>query len=310
MRPEICQLWIISGYETVLTPSYTNAILDFHKPGKSIFAWGDNVPLYGDANFVLEILFSADLKMLGNSEGQKTISECKSFYSDSSTEVFENVTSPNEISELAKGLTIVIDKHQNMGFIPHMITTGIAHLYEGHTVATFDSMHLCLKLGFLPVIFGSDKRLITIARNAEPGRGAVIADGAFTRLFVSVDEAGTIRFIINASCWLALESISEFEDDPNVPTNEEEEEGEEAFELPYDLENCFEGGQCSILFTEAIPSFVSIQELADPDSNTTDYILNDPLSAGDQNVHVLGRFLYGEAASKVVMGLERSILTY
>ena len=272
---KVCQIWIISSSSSncVFSPEQLAALLEFHQKGKSLYIWGDNTPFIHDANTVLKTLFPKQkVEMTGNFLASKTVKETPSY----------DIKSKN-----------------NCGFLAHMVTTGLVHLFEGVTVASFAQIQDVLDAGFTPLLFGSEFNLTTIVRPADKEGGAVIADGAFTRLYCNVDDAGTIRYIINAACWLALETLNF-----NPFDGDDEEENEvDVEEENYDEKESFSSGVCSILYTAEPIIYIPVLSLGDPDINTSDGILNDPLGFGDLNYHILGRNLYGEKAGKVVKEL-------
>ena len=96
------QLWVISGAALSLKAAHVEAIRELWARGGALYLWGDNEPYYADANAVLAAIAGGDLAMSGNVAGCKVV------------------------DSLADG----------RGFHPHPVTTGLAHLYEGHTVAS------------------------------------------------------------------------------------------------------------------------------------------------------------------------------
>ena len=77
----------------------------------------------------------------------------------------------------------------------HLISTGVANVYEGVTIATINPTQ-----EFSPLIYGSDDNLVTAIYELD-GKRAII-DGGFTRLYVSWNTAGTGRYVKNAAAWL------------------------------------------------------------------------------------------------------------
>ena len=156
------QLWIISGSTRQLTPAHVAVIKRYFEAGHGVYIWGDNEPYYADANAVTEALFGTE--MLGNVEGQQTL-----------------------------GLAA---HPGGPGLLPnHLLTTGLEHIYEGHTIATIQSTEV-----LQPLIYGSAGNLVT-AYYDHDGRRAIV-DGGFTRLYMKWDTAGTARYVKNAAAWL------------------------------------------------------------------------------------------------------------
>ena len=266
----VTQLWLISGSRDssmipYFTPEHIEIIREFHTRGKALYIWGDNDPFYFQANQLLNALFH--FEMSGNVPGGKVVNLCNNP---------DNENAPH------------------VGFVSHLITTGLEHLFEGITIAHFEDK-LIKKCGFFPLTWGTDKRLITIYKPADETGGAVMCDGAFTRLYCNVDDAGTIRYIINCACWLAVESLGK---GFSLPEPEDMAE-----DITYSETNAFEGGICSILW-EPVPIIcLPVLELADPEINTSDIVLNDPLAFGEKNCEILGRNLYGLSTGKAVLDL-------
>lgn len=156
------QLWIISGTTRQLTPAHVAVIKRYFEAGHGVYIWGDNEPYYADANAVTEALFGT--VMLGNLDGQQTIG---------------------------------LQTHPGgPGLLPnHLLTTGLEHIYEGHTIATIQPTEV-----LRPLIYGSAGNLVT-AYYDQDGRRAII-DGGFTRLYMKWDTAGTARYVKNAAAWL------------------------------------------------------------------------------------------------------------
>lgn len=181
-----CQLWIISDKSQKLNNEHLEVIKKFFESGKGVYIWGDNEPYYADANFVAEGLLG--VQMTGNLTGDQVV-----------------------------GLQ---SDEKKVGLLPkHLITTGLAYVYEGITIATIqepDASKLAVsptgdktvnKSAFKPLIYGSAGNLVTVAYE-ENGKRAII-DGGFTRLYNKWDTAGTGRYVKNAAAWLV--NIERFE---------------------------------------------------------------------------------------------------
>lgn len=177
-----CQLWIISSSTQKLNEQHLQVIRDFFESGKGLYIWGDNDPFYADANFVAERLLG--LQMKGNTLGDKVV-----------------------------GLQ---SNKEKTGLLPkHLITTGLAYVYEGITIATIQKPNASKlitsptptgnkkkidKSVFKPLIYGSAGNIVAMVYE-EDGKKAII-DGGFTRLFYKWDTAGTGRYVKNAAAWL------------------------------------------------------------------------------------------------------------
>jgi hypothetical protein len=156
------QLWIISGDSKQLTAAHLAVIRKFFEAGHGLYIWGDNVPYYGDANFVAQGLFGASME--GSVQGEQTVGVQK--------------------------------KTGTPGLLPnHLLTTGLENIYEGHTIATIQP-----NKQLAPLIYGSAGNLVT-AYYDHDGKRAIF-DGGFTRLYLKWDTAGTARYVKNAASWL------------------------------------------------------------------------------------------------------------
>lgn len=158
-----CQLWIISALHQQLTPEHLVEIEAFFNSGRGLMLFSDNDPAFADTNFVSEKLFH--VKMSGNVPGQKNLT-------------------PRT-------------KDRPIGYIQHLITTGLDRLYEGYTIC-FLPEESCLK----NIMWGTDGK-INIGVFEKDGKRAVL-DGGFTKLWDQFwDTVGTERYIKNIAVWLA-----------------------------------------------------------------------------------------------------------
>ena len=164
------QLWIISNSQRFLDQSHLAVIEEFFNQGHGIYVWGDNEPLYADANFVLQHLLG--ITMYGNSYGMQVIS--------------------------------LYEEGKLGGIVPnHLISTGIKNMFEGDTIAEVQTNNMVL-----PLVYGSDGKVVTAYFDHDNKRA--LADGGFTRLWCNWDSAGTDRYIVNAAAWLVnLERFAE-----------------------------------------------------------------------------------------------------
>ena len=181
-----CQLWLISLGAPMLNDEHVAIIKAFFDASHGVYIWGDNDPLYVDANKVASALVPG-LRMEGDLAGDKVV----------------GISDGKESVGLRAG---------------HLITTGLEHLYEGVTIATVQftspdgrntalydgkggaSRSPRLPPGFTPLLFGSAGNLVTVAYEKDGKR--LVMDGGFTRLAVSWDDAGTARYVKNAAAWL------------------------------------------------------------------------------------------------------------
>jgi hypothetical protein len=159
------QLWIISGAQQHLNDKHLAVIKRFFEAGHGVYIWGDNPPYVGDANFVGQALLGATMTPDHYVQGEQTVG--------------------------------VQDKPGQPGLRKqHLLTTGLEHLYEGHTIPT-----ILPNQTLEPLIVGSAGNLIAASYDRN-GRRAIL-DGGFTRLYIKWDTAGTARYVKNAAAWLA-----------------------------------------------------------------------------------------------------------
>jgi hypothetical protein len=257
------QLWLISDSTPRLTNAHIAVIREFWERGGALYIWGDNEPFYADANAVLRKLFGHDFKMEGNLLGSQVVHEI----------------SPDQ-----------------RGFLPHLVTTGLVHLFEGITVASLDRA-VAESYGFEPLLYGSAGNLITVARGPSPDAGAIMVDGAFTRLYCQWDEAGSARYVCNAACFLAAMTLPE--DQEEGPAGEPVAPRPEDL-LPYDPIGALEGA-CDLTGKPSDTWLVlSVGQMADALANTSDFVLTDPLSAGARNC-IFSDAVYGESLGRWIV---------
>jgi hypothetical protein len=162
---KVGQLWIISGDRQHLNERHLAVIKRFFEAGHGVYLWGDNPPYTGDANFVGKALLGATMTPDHYVQGEQTVG------------VQEAPGKPGLRKQ-------------------HLLTTGLEHLYEGHTIPT-----ILPNQTLEPLIVGSAGNLIAASYDRD-GRRAIL-DGGFTRLYIKWDTAGTARYVKNAAAWLA-----------------------------------------------------------------------------------------------------------
>ncbi len=165
------QLWIISFYENGFDSASADVVEKFYKSGGGLYLWGDNDPLHAEADFFGKRFFG--VSMQGEYLGQNVLG--------------------------------VRENDLKCGIIPrHPISTGIAHFYEGITIAAVQ-----INSQVKPLVYSSDGNVVTAYSESYNSR--LLFDGGFTRLWHNWDSAGTGRFVTNCAAWLANPKDSDSE---------------------------------------------------------------------------------------------------
>jgi len=160
---ENTQLWIVSSPRQYFDDESAAVVERFYKTGGGLYLWGDNDPWHADADYMGQRLFG--VSMAGNYEGAQVIGVRSGSYGS--------------------------------GIIPgHPISTGIAHFFEGVTIAAVSTTQ-----DVKPLVYSSDGNVVTAWSDSFSSR--LLLDGGFTRLYCNFDSAGTGRFITNCAAWLA-----------------------------------------------------------------------------------------------------------
>jgi len=157
------------AWTSVDRKTFAQSVANYQREGGSLFIWGDNDPLFEHANAVLPMIFDdKDVVLIGNTPGGNILS------------IGESAT---------KGQ-----------FGPHIITSGIVNLYEGVTICY--PKKLC-KMKVLatstdgnPVICYGDNEIFPSSY------GRLVVDTGYTKNYISWQDAGAARYIVNATVWL------------------------------------------------------------------------------------------------------------
>eukprot|EP00741_Cyanophora_paradoxa_P020195 tig00000219_g19494.t1 len=189
-----CQLWITSdSRDRGLSDAHIQRIRRFFSEGRGVYIWGDNDPWYFDANRIAKALFG------GSMSG--CLPDLLSAFLDRSRPHCHPTPYPlsfamTPLRTPPKGTPTSGAAPGAGGFVPHFITTGVARLYEGNTIATI-APHPHLHA----LVRGSEGNVVTAIYDRD-GRRAVL-DGGFTRMYADYwDEAGIARYVKNAAVWL------------------------------------------------------------------------------------------------------------
>ena len=119
-------LVIISSHKQILTDKNIQSIIDFYQKGNSLYIFGDNDPLFVDANLITQKLFQ--LKLSGNDYGDKVVSKVSSLDNilktgfDASCPLFHGLNSLYEGVTLSHVVDLsgksIRDKEECNGFKP------------------------------------------------------------------------------------------------------------------------------------------------------------------------------------------------
>jgi hypothetical protein len=158
------------AWKTIDKAAFVQAVQNYHRQGGALYVWGDNDPLFEHANAVLpSLLNDAKVQLVGNTPG---------------------------------GQVLKLDGANQKGFFgPHIITTGVVNLYEGVTICYPAHLGplkvLATSTNNHPAICYADNEAL---KNDDCGR--IVVDCGFTKNYISWDNAGAARYIVNACIWL------------------------------------------------------------------------------------------------------------
>ncbi|CAF0814563.1 unnamed protein product [Adineta ricciae] len=164
--------WVISS-SSIEQVAFIPTLIDFHAAGGAIFLFADNVPYVSHASGFLNKKFG--ISLIGNYPGNKTL-------------VF------NENGYLEPGY-----------FGQHEIFTGIKNLFEGVTICHPIQSRITASQAMTTLATATDGQpcISVFEPPAGSSEGRLCLDCGFTKLFINWNSAGTARFVVNASCWLA-----------------------------------------------------------------------------------------------------------
>ena len=164
--------WVISS-SSIESSTFLSTLTDFHSAGGAVFLFADNVPYICHASDFLQRKFGIILD--GNYPGNKT-------------------------------LAFRENGHSLAGrFGQHEIFTGIKNLFEGVTICHPIYSIPKNRSSMLTVATATDGNpcIVVFDPSVNSTEGRLCLDCGFTKLFINWNSAGTARFIVNVSCWLA-----------------------------------------------------------------------------------------------------------
>lgn len=165
-------VWVISS-ASIQDTAFDTALANFHASGGSIFLFADNIPYVTHASNFLNKRFGVTLTGCFNAQQTLTYTE--------------------------KG-------HLETGhFGQHDIFTGIRNLYEGHTIChpVYSTPASRSSLDILATSTDGNPNIAIFDPPATSTEGRLCLDCGFTKLYINWDDAGTARYIVNVTCWLA-----------------------------------------------------------------------------------------------------------
>jgi len=176
-KPGSCdEAWIISGSGSmgnrytggnlkinVTEAEFVKACVEFNKKGGGLCIFADNDPFFYHSNIVLKALSS--IVLVGNTPGSHTL----------------KAGSGDKTGQFGK----------------HLITAGIANLFEGITICYPQKT-----TGMQVLATSGDGNPVILCREFEKDAGRIVVDCAFTKLYCNWDSAGTARYVRNLAIWL------------------------------------------------------------------------------------------------------------
>jgi hypothetical protein len=164
--------WIISSND-IQNTGFISTLIDFHSVGGAIFLLADNIPYVSHASEFLNKKFG--ITLTGDYPGNKTL-------------VFK------ENGYLEAGC-----------FGQHEIFTGIKNLFEGVTICHPVYLPSSSQNSLITVATATDGNpcIAVFDPPVDSSEGRLCLECGFTKLFINWDSAGTARFIVNVTCWLA-----------------------------------------------------------------------------------------------------------
>lgn len=164
--------WVISA-SSIETSTFISSLLEFHSTGGAIFLFADNIPYIHHASEFLHKKFG--IILTGNHPGNKT-------------------------------LRFKENGHTQIGhFGQHEIFTGIQNLFEGVTIC--HPVYLAPRgrssMNTVATATDGNPCIVVFDPPMHSDEGRLCLDCGFTKLFINWNSAGTARFVVNVSCWLA-----------------------------------------------------------------------------------------------------------
>jgi hypothetical protein len=164
--------WVICNV-SIKNNTLIPALIAFHSAGGAIFLFADNEPYVHPASEFLNKKFG--ITLTGNFEGKKI-------------------------------LTCQKNGHLQAGkFGQHDIFTGINSLFEGNTIChpVYPTSASKSVLATMATATDGNPNIAIYDPPAGSTEGRLCLDCGFTKLYINWDDAGTARYIVNVSCWLA-----------------------------------------------------------------------------------------------------------
>jgi len=164
--------WIISGNtfsDASAKEDFKKAVLEYHQNLGGLFIWGDNNPWFSHANIILpEVTKIPDCILTGDTPGAKVLS--------------------------------IGDVKNKQQFSTHIVTSGVIKLFEGITICYPKTLGpfkvLATSSDNHPVICYADNEVL------EKNCGRIVLDCGWTKNYCNWDDAGTARYVVNATIWL------------------------------------------------------------------------------------------------------------
>jgi len=162
--------WIISGHGFQGNQkNFKEDVINFHRKGRGLLIYGDNAPLFDQANIVLPELVGCEL-----------------------------------CGDTPAGKTLKYGNGEEVGFFDekHLVFAGINNLYEGITICYPNRPSKLVTLAT-----SSDGNPCILKCEAKESNftdgGRIIVDSGWTKLYEQFwASAGQARYVVNATVWL------------------------------------------------------------------------------------------------------------
>jgi hypothetical protein len=249
----VSQMWLVSDRVRTLSDAHIDVIVQAWREGVGLYIAGDNDPYNADANPLLKALKLPTLS--GNWDGRGILTE-------GGSHLLAHPVTTGIAAGLFEGVTVA---HFDTAARPWPVPGKGIEVVDGEAVDDFGEV---VGLSYKVLATTTDPvlplRAGVIAHEGSRNKGRVIADGAFTRLYMDWDKHGTPQF---------LSSHADAPEPPSATTQ-------------FEYDKCFPG-PCALTHESGQPFLVLFakDDAAEDGGDGTyalvdDGSLNDPVAAG------------------------------